>query len=46
MDEEVNMVMDGVSDENLKHLIGIRKHSSSQCPFKYEEEFCKTEEKL
>ena len=25
MDEEVKMVMDGVSDENLKHLIGIRK---------------------
>ena len=24
-DEEVKMVMDGVSDENLKHLIGIRK---------------------
>ena len=24
-DEEVKMVMDGVSDENLKCLIGIRK---------------------
>ena len=24
-DEEVEMVLDSVSDENLKHLIGIRK---------------------
>ena len=42
MDEQVKMVMDGMPDENLKCLIGIR-YPSSQCPHQYEEEFCETE---